>query len=149
MARVAPWTDLEGHIGLWTACFPALQPLIRLASYQLGFRSTLNSTAKISRAPGASANAKHSQWTGSHSAKSQGYVSFYDDKDDSASGRVIVKGGSEGELNSFKDVEMYDLESGQRGKRGDNSSAVVIHKRTDVRVQIGEANERPKKWNAV
>ncbi|KAG7046722.1 hypothetical protein JMJ77_0014945 [Colletotrichum scovillei] len=43
MSTIGIWTNLEGHVGLWVASFPALQPLIRIVSFKLGFRSKLQS----------------------------------------------------------------------------------------------------------
>jgi hypothetical protein len=48
MATIGIWTDLEGHVGLWCGCFPALQPILRIVSYKLGFRSHLQSNQKSS-----------------------------------------------------------------------------------------------------
>ncbi|KAI0601403.1 hypothetical protein F4775DRAFT_589622 [Biscogniauxia sp. FL1348] len=45
MATLGIWTNLEGHIGLWCGCFPALQSLLRSISHRLGFRSSLASTS--------------------------------------------------------------------------------------------------------
>ncbi|KAH8900924.1 hypothetical protein GQ53DRAFT_133065 [Thozetella sp. PMI_491] len=44
MPNVGIWTNLEGHVGFWCGCFPAMQPIIRIMSYKLGFRSQLRST---------------------------------------------------------------------------------------------------------
>ncbi|KAI1502901.1 hypothetical protein F5X99DRAFT_407707 [Biscogniauxia marginata] len=41
MATLGIWTNLEGHIGLWCGCFPALQPILRAALYRLGLCSKL------------------------------------------------------------------------------------------------------------
>ncbi|KAI1874004.1 uncharacterized protein JN550_002583 [Neoarthrinium moseri] len=149
MARVAPWTDIEGHIGLWTACFPALQPLIRLASYKLGFRSTLGSTNKKSRTGGTGTGGN--KWPSSHGARSQGYASFNDDKDDTGSGRAIVTGGSPGKR-SLADLEMHDLESRRaEGSTGTRLPRNAIYKRTDVKVQVMDTRDQrqPGHWDAL
>ena len=46
MAKLSIWADLEGHVGLWVACFPSLQPLIRLAAKRLGITSKILSKAE-------------------------------------------------------------------------------------------------------
>ncbi|KAI8633916.1 hypothetical protein F5Y19DRAFT_489352 [Xylariaceae sp. FL1651] len=44
MTILGVWTDLEGHIGLWCGCFPALQPVLRLVLSSLGTLAMLSST---------------------------------------------------------------------------------------------------------
>lgn len=41
MSTLTVWQDLECHVGLWCACLPPLQPLLRLALYKLGLCSNL------------------------------------------------------------------------------------------------------------
>ncbi|KAK2040251.1 hypothetical protein LZ31DRAFT_474877 [Colletotrichum somersetense] len=49
MLPIATWTDAEVHVGLWVGCFPALQPLIRHASFMMGLRGQPHSTVRRSR----------------------------------------------------------------------------------------------------
>jgi hypothetical protein len=147
MARVAPWTDAEGHIGLWTACFPALQPLIRLVSYKLGIRSSLNSTKKMSRTAGVSGAGGTNKWMGNGNhggARSHGYISFNDDKDDA---RAMVVGGSQSK-DSVTDLEMHHLEAAKDENRR-NAGGNVIYKRTEVKVQVMDARDATEKWDAL
>jgi hypothetical protein len=39
MAKLSIWADLEGNIGLWVACFPSLQPILRLVAKKAGLGS--------------------------------------------------------------------------------------------------------------
>ncbi|KAF2491926.1 hypothetical protein BU16DRAFT_467053 [Lophium mytilinum] len=56
------WTDLEGHVGLWVACFPALQPLLRLVSFKLGLRSRLRFSSKRGNSDQARKNINRSAY---------------------------------------------------------------------------------------
>jgi hypothetical protein len=39
LAKLSIWADLEGHVGLWVACFPSLQPISHLAAKRIGLSS--------------------------------------------------------------------------------------------------------------
>ncbi|KAH7018047.1 uncharacterized protein B0I36DRAFT_368098 [Microdochium trichocladiopsis] len=51
MSTIGQWTDLEGHVGLWCGCFPALQPILRSFLTSIG-ASRLLSSSKRSRTGG-------------------------------------------------------------------------------------------------
>lgn len=146
MARVAPWTDLEGHLGLWTGCFPALQPLMRLISYKLGLRSTISATKPNSNSGyrSGTAGSKHSPWAVRRTHG--GYVNFSADKDDSrSSGGILtsssVVGGKNASNDEMRDLELCDLKVQPPVPAARNQ----IFKRMDVRVQIGAAPQVPEK----
>ncbi|KAI4595727.1 hypothetical protein KJ359_006718 [Pestalotiopsis sp. 9143b] len=68
MATVGFWTDLECHVGLWCACFPALQPLVRQVSYMCGLRTKLDSSNKYSNSN--KYGARYDMSSGRHAAAS-------------------------------------------------------------------------------
>jgi hypothetical protein len=43
MTTIGIWTDLEGHVGLWCGCFPALQPILRAVLSSVGASRLLSS----------------------------------------------------------------------------------------------------------
>ncbi|KAK1658646.1 hypothetical protein BDP55DRAFT_681794 [Colletotrichum godetiae] len=130
MSTIGVWTDLEGHIGLWVASFPALQPLLRIASYKFGFRSKLQSYVKEGRSDTGGDGGTRSRsgaWTGP--ARSRGYVRNGSgiDTADSHSERGIISSAD-------RDVEMDKMDCRFSG----------IHKQVDVEVRVDDAPRRDK-----
>ncbi|KAI0143896.1 hypothetical protein F4776DRAFT_444345 [Hypoxylon sp. NC0597] len=43
MPSLGIWTNIEGHVGLWCGCFPALQPILRVVPDKLKVLGTMHS----------------------------------------------------------------------------------------------------------
>ncbi|KXH33928.1 hypothetical protein CSIM01_02263 [Colletotrichum simmondsii] len=124
MSTIGVWTDLEGHIGLWVASFPALQPLVRIMSYKFGFRSKLQSYGKKGHTDtcGGASRSRSGAWSGP--ARSRGYVRNGSGVDaiDSHSERGIIS-------NADKNVELVKMDNRTSG----------IHRQVDVEVLVDHA----------
>jgi hypothetical protein len=129
MATIGVWTDLEGHVGLWVGCFPAMQPIIRMVSYKLGLRSKLLSYGAT---PTKNTNAATSS-SKAAPRSTHGYL---------RSGNGVDRAGTDTDADSQRAIiaSDYSVELGQ------------IRKQTDLEVKVeergpgGEKGSRLESW---
>jgi hypothetical protein len=116
MTTLGVWTDVEGHVGLWCGCFPAMQPILRILSYRLGIRSQLMSKGTIDRYRGAgdSKSGTKGLSSGNWRGTKNGYMrngSGTDGPDDSDSTRAITE--SKKGIDYADDVELNEIGHGR------------------------------------
>ncbi|KAK7435074.1 hypothetical protein Landi51_13188 [Colletotrichum acutatum] len=136
MSTIGIWTNLEGHIGLWVASFPALQPLIRIVSFKLGFRSKLQSYGgEGPSGTGGGMRSKTGPWLSVPRSKA-GYIRNGSGSDaaDNHSERGLVQHHREEDGTEMDSIEVTD------GK------VSRIQKQVEVEVKVDKAparSERP------
>ncbi|KAF5968923.1 integral membrane protein [Fusarium bulbicola] len=134
MGRVAIWVSIELHVGLWCGSFPALQPLIRLVSYQVGLRSHLYSTDKTpARGTRTGTRPVASQYI------RQPHVADTDRGSDGASARAIVTGGG---------ATTESLELGHVDNKGIQVITDVVV-RVEDQVDSRDRSKMETTWDAV
>ncbi|TEA13080.1 Satratoxin biosynthesis SC1 cluster protein 4 [Colletotrichum sidae] len=125
MSTIGIWTDLEGHVGLWVASFPALQPLTRIVSFKMGFRSKLQSYGK----EGPSKDAGRMRSNTETWSRKAGYIrngSGIDGADNHSERGLVPQHGED------MGVEMDTMKTEASG----------IQKQVDVEVRIDRAASR-------
>jgi len=128
MSTIGVWSDLEAHIGLWCACFPALQPILRIVSFKLGLRTKLLSYGDTPGKKSAGASG-HLGGASGVQRSNHGYL---------RSGNGIDVKGTETDSDSQKGIISKD-------KSFEMESMGQIHKQTDVQVSVEERQDGHKK----
>ncbi|KAI1408477.1 hypothetical protein F5Y13DRAFT_194340 [Hypoxylon sp. FL1857] len=65
MPSLGIWTNIEGHVGLWCGCFPALQPILRIVPDKLKVLSTMSSNGNQAEKMGGHIATRKSVYEGS------------------------------------------------------------------------------------
>jgi hypothetical protein len=102
MTTIGLWTDLEGHVGLWCGCFPALQPILRAFLSSVGASRLLSSYknngygAYANNKPAVSASKGWRRSNAIPLSSQQKDTQIHAMKDDNSSQKGIIDNDSEG-----------------------------------------------------
>ncbi|KAF4963801.1 hypothetical protein FZEAL_10914 [Fusarium zealandicum] len=133
MTRVCPWNSLELHVGLWCACFPALQPLVRLVSFNLNLRSRIETTIMKVSGGGTKMSAQDSYWSNSGGCLQS---NAFDGQDYASRSNAM---GSYGDSTT----EFVHLDDSERGIRATTNVHVEVEyrnsKKEPVETELREA----------
>lgn len=131
--KLSIWGDLQTHVGLWVACFPSLQPLLRRVRQTLRL-STTNGNNNYPL-PSIHAASKSTTWR----RRSQGYIEHHaeardgggDISDDSSRKNILRYNPQE-----FVEVELGNVSviSGRGAEEGFNSSK-GMSKTVDIEIR--------------